>query len=106
MSVAMECLSGSRANLQACVDADLAGRAIRISGIHCDHADSSCAARHVFATDNDRCGHDAIAGKHGSRAGRCVGYYDGKVGFAAGLDSSLDGSKAEANRQRFRGEKR
>jgi hypothetical protein len=88
------------------INTDLAGRAVCIASVHSNHAYAACGVLQMPATDGDRCGHDTVAGKHGGGACWRVGYGYGEVRFAAGLDSSFNGGKAKAKRQRFRGDKR
>ena len=101
MSVTMEGFSRRGADLLAGVDSDLARGAVCIARIHRDHTHTSAAARKMLPVDDDWCSNDAIAGKHrrGTRGSISDGH--GKVRLAARFDSSLYGSKAEANGQRF-----
>ena len=98
---AAECLRCRGAHSLARSDANLTRGAVRVAGIHGDHANPSAASFKMAAAYGQRSSLDTVSGKHGRSAGRFVSDSYGKVEIAARFQSGFDGSKAKSARKRI-----
>ena len=101
-----ECFRCRGAHSLARSDTNLARGAVRVAGIHGDHANPSAASFKMAAAYGQRSSLYTVSGKHGRSTGRFVSDSYGKVQIAARFQSGFNGSKAKSARKRILREQR
>lgn len=96
MRFAVKNFRGCGADLLACFETGVPCSAVCIPRIDRDYAHVTCTALQMSTANDDGSSNDSVAGEHCRSACRLVGNGNGKVGFAAWLDSGFYRRKAEA----------
>ena len=96
-----ECFRCRGAHSLARSDANLTRGAVRVAGIHGDHANPSAASFKMPAAYGQRSCPYTVSSEHGSGAGRRVGDGYGEVEIATRLQSGLYCTKAKPARERI-----